>query len=119
MVLVTVRVCPAGTTIRPRSRIGPFLRGNGGDGIAVDVGGIGIGFVEIAVDAEAQYVLDNRAAEVEADTVGCPFLAVLRLVGVIVHRSLEFFRHFFGNDIDHAAHRAGTVAGGGGGLAGR
>ena len=80
----------------------------------VDVGSVGIGFIQVSVDAEPQYVLNNRAAEVEADAACSAFFAVLRLICIQVDLAFEFFRHFFGNDIDHAAHRAGTVAGGGG-----
>ena len=79
----------------------------------VDVGSVGIGFIQVSVDAEPQYVLNNRAAEVEADAACSAFFAVLRLICIQVDLTFEFFRYFFGNDIDHAAHRAGTVAGGG------
>ena len=75
----------------------------------IDIGRICIRFIQVAVNAEAQSILNNRTAQIEADTAGCAFFAVLRLIGVKIDLAFKFFRHFFGNDIDHAAHRAGAV----------
>ena len=77
--------------------------------IGVDVVGIGFGFIDVAVEAEREFVFDNRAAQNEPDALRCAFAAVLRLVGVIGHRTAEIVGDFFGNNIDHAAHRARAV----------
>ena len=81
----------------------------GGNNGGIDVGGIGIGFIQAAVDADAELVLDNRPAHIKADAVGFAFFAVLRLIGVEIQRAVPFGAHFFGNDIDHAACRARAV----------
>ena len=75
----------------------------------INIGSICIRFIQVAVNAEAQSILNNRTAQIEADTAGCTLFAVLRLIGVKIDLAFKFFRHFFGNNIDHAAHRAGAV----------
>ena len=55
----------------------------GGYGGGVDVGGIGIGFIQAAVDANAQLVLNNRPTHIKADAVGFAFFAILWLIGVV------------------------------------
>ena len=77
----------------------------------IDIGRICIRFIQIAVNAEAQSILDNRAAQIKADTAGCALFAVLRLIGVKIDLAFKFLRHFFGDDIDHAAHRTRPVTG--------
>ena len=77
----------------------------------INIGSIGFGFIEIAINAEAQSILDNRAAQIKADTAGCALFAVLRLIGIQIDLAFKFFRHFFGNNIDHATHRARAVTG--------
>ena len=75
----------------------------------INIGSICIRFIQVAVNAEAQSILNNRAAQIKADTAGRALFAVLRLIGVKIDLAFKFFRHFFGNNIDHAAHRAGAV----------
>ena len=75
----------------------------------INIGSICICFIQVAVNAEAQSILNNRAAQIKADTAGYAFFAVLRLIGIQIDLAFKFFRHFFGDDIDHAAHRARAV----------
>ena len=75
----------------------------------INISSICIRFIQIAVNAEAQSILDNRTAQIKADTAGCTLFAVLRLIGIQIDLAFKFFRHFFGDDIDHAAHRARAV----------
>ena len=77
----------------------------------INIGCICICFIQVAVNAEAQSILNNRTAQIKADTAGCTLFAVLRLIGIKIDLAFKFFRHFFGNNIDHAAHRARTVTG--------
>ena len=78
---------------------------------SINIGRICIRFIQVAVNAEAQSILDNRTAQIKADTAGCALFAVLRLIGVKIDLAFKFFRHFFGDDIDHAAHRTRAVTG--------
>ena len=75
----------------------------------INIGSICIRFIQVAINAEAQSILDNRPAQIEADTAGCTLFAVLRLIGVKIDLAFKFFRHFFGNNIDHAAHRTRAI----------
>ena len=77
----------------------------------IDIGRICIRFIQVAVNAEAQSILNNRTAQIKADTAGCALFAVLRLIGVKIDLAFKFFRHFFGDNIDHATHRARAVTG--------
>ncbi len=77
--------------------------------VGVDVDVVGVGLVQAAVDAERQGV-GQRAAEAEvgalADTLGL----VLGHHRVQVEAAAERVGRALGDDVDHPAHGAGTVA---------
>ena len=79
----------------------------------VDVERIGVGFVQAAVDAEAQFVLHDGAAQQEVGAAGVALLcAACGLVVKQADAAAKLVADAFGADVDHAAHRAGAVAGG-------
>ncbi|CFO05117.1 Uncharacterised protein [Bordetella pertussis] len=94
---------------------------SGGRGVAVvagvrvagvDVAGIRIGLVVVAVQPHAQRVADRRA-DARIDAVGVALAAVFRLVRVVGDGAGGAIGGALGDDVDHAAHGPGTVAGGG------
>ena len=92
----------------------PGVDGGAGVGAAVDVEIVGAGFVEAAVEAEAEGVLHDGARYDEVGAAGGALLrAVLRLLEISAHAAVEFAGDGFGADVDHAAHGAGAVAGSG------
>ena len=93
----------------------PGVDGGAGVGAAVDVEIVGAGFVEAAVEAEAEGVLHDGARYDEVGAAGGALLrAALRLFEISAHAAVEFAGDGFGADVDHAAHGAGAVAGSGG-----
>ena len=80
----------------------------------VDVEIIGAGFVEAAVEAEAEGVLHDGAGYDEVGTAGSALAGTaLRLFDIGAYAAVEFAGDGFGADVYHAAHRAGAVAGSG------
>ena len=75
----------------------------------VDIPGIGLGFIEVAQQAEAE-IAAQRAVQTEVGAFGGAFIFVLRGVHVGVPRTVPLVITFFGDDIDHAARGAVAVA---------
>ena len=78
----------------------------------VDVPGVGLRFVEVTEQAEAE-IAAQRAAEAEVGALGGAFVFVLRGVHIGVPGAVPLIAGFFGDDIHHAAGGAVAVAGGG------
>ena len=74
----------------------------------IDVGVVGVSLVQVAVDTKCQR-FGERAGEAERGAFGHAFGIVLGQVGVRRERTAEFLGRALGDDIHHAAHRAGAV----------
>ena len=78
----------------------------------VDVGVIGVGLVQAAIDAERQGV-GQRAAEVEVGALARAFGIVFGEGGVGGQRAVQLVGGAFGDDVDDTAHGTGAITGGG------
>ena len=76
----------------------------------VNIPGVGFRFIDIAIQAHRQRFPGQWAAEIEVSAIGRAFLVVFRLVGKERQRTVPVVGRAFGNDIDHSARRAGTIA---------
>lgn len=75
----------------------------------VNIPCVGFCFIDIAIQAHRQRLAGQWAAEIEVSAIGRAFFVVFRLVGEEDSEPCGVGRTF-GNDIDHSARRAGTIA---------
>ncbi|CZW94860.1 Uncharacterised protein [Enterobacter hormaechei] len=76
----------------------------------VNVPGVGLGFIQVTVHAEAE-IPAQRAAQAEVGAFGGTFVFMLWRVQVGVPGAVPLVVKFFGDDVHHAARRTITVAG--------
>ena len=75
----------------------------------VDIPCVGLGFIEITVQAEAE-IPTHRAIKAKGGTFGRAFVFVFRGVEIGIPGTVPFVAAFFGDDIHHAARRTVAVA---------
>ena len=68
-------------------------------------------FRQAAVGFHAQHAVNQRAAGEELAVISVTAIAVFLNGGIAAEGTGPFLADFFGNDIDHAAERIGTVQG--------
>ena len=74
----------------------------------VNIPRIGLGFVEIAIQAEAEFVA-QRTGQAEVGAFGGTFLFMFWRIEISVPGTVPLTTAFFGNDVNHAARRAVAI----------
>ena len=75
----------------------------------VDIPGVSVGFIDIAIQAHGERIARQRAAETEVSAFGRPFFVIFRLVGKQRQAAVPVVGWPFGDDVNHSARRAGAV----------
>ena len=74
----------------------------------VDIPRVSLGFVEVAIQAEAEFVA-QRTGQAEVGAFGCTFLFMLWRIEISIPGAVPLTTAFFGNDVNHAARRAVAI----------
>ena len=74
----------------------------------VDIPRVSLGFVEVAIQAEAEFVA-QRTGQAKVSAFGGTFLFMFWRIEISIPGAVPLTTAFFGNDVNHAARRAVAI----------